>query len=429
MPIPTGVAARPPAAPETRLASVDVLKTVAAQVIVWHHLACYGPMSDVVRAAYGQWADAFFDLLSRHGRAAVWVFLVIGGYLAAASLLAPTARAGAVAPPPAWRLVARRYRRLAVPLGFALAAALASAALARGLLEHWATPAAPTTGQILAHLLLLQDVLGLPALSAGVWYVAIDLQLYVVLLATVRLAGRRQGAAGFAVPAGPIGDPAATARRVAACWGVLALLGFWWFGRDTRLDCWAVYFFGAYGLGVVAFVVAAGAGEAAGAAGAGGAAGAAGAADRRLRRWGPLLLLAALGVSALAADLRTRSLIAVAVAAVLAFRLAPRRAGAAVFGAGSRISYSLFVIHYPVCLAVNAITYALWGADPAMNLLGLLIAWFASNVAGWFLYRAVEAGDWRRWVAAARKAARSGPVATSATRRDAVDGGTPSANP
>jgi peptidoglycan/LPS O-acetylase OafA/YrhL len=342
---------------------IDVFKTVASQVIVWHHLSCYGPMSDVVRAAYGAGVDAAFEGLFQYGRAAVYAFLVVGGYLAAAALLPRPGRPGApIGVTEAAGRIARRYWRLAAPLWVALLAALSAAAIARALIVHPATPAAPSVGEFVAHLLLLQDVLGIEALSAGVWYVAIDLQLYAMLLLIAMLARSRTSAAAPAI----------------ALFLVLVAAGLAWFGRESRLDVWAIYFFGAYGLGVLACWCthdpAVSAGRPAPAA--------------RSRWFG--VLLAACAV-ALAADFRARTVVGVATALVLATGFSMRGAGAPVFAAGARISYSLFLIHYPVCLGVNAVFASLWGQDPAMNLVGLVVAWSLSNLAGWVLHRTIEA--------------------------------------
>ncbi|MFM8696778.1 MAG: acyltransferase family protein, partial [Betaproteobacteria bacterium] len=60
---------------------VDLLKALACCLIVLHHLAFYGPMSDHADELF----PVFFDGLAQHGRLAVQVFLVLGGYLAARS--------------------------------------------------------------------------------------------------------------------------------------------------------------------------------------------------------------------------------------------------------------------------------------------------------------------------------------------------------
>jgi peptidoglycan/LPS O-acetylase OafA/YrhL len=205
-----------------RLPLVDGLKVVAAQAIVWHHIAFYGPMSDHAAAL----APALFDALARHARIAVQIFLVVGGYLAARQL-APEGRwpGGAAAGP----LIGRRYLRLVAPYATMLVLAVLAAAVARAWITHDSIPAAPTLTQLFAHLLLLQDLLGIDALSAGVWYVAIDFQLYVLLVGVLLLAARLS----------PWAAPWMVAALVA-----LSLLAV---NRDARWDVAAPYFFGAYG--------------------------------------------------------------------------------------------------------------------------------------------------------------------------------------
>ena len=61
---------------------INGLKAGAAQLIVLHHLAFYGPMSDVAHPAMPD----LLDWLYEYARMAVQIFLVIGGFLAAASL-------------------------------------------------------------------------------------------------------------------------------------------------------------------------------------------------------------------------------------------------------------------------------------------------------------------------------------------------------
>src|SRR3954464_2362951 len=61
---------------------INMLKAGAAQLIILHHLAFYGPMSDHVRTML----PSLIDWLGGTARIAVQVFLVIGGFLAAKSL-------------------------------------------------------------------------------------------------------------------------------------------------------------------------------------------------------------------------------------------------------------------------------------------------------------------------------------------------------
>lgn len=335
----------------------DALKAVAAQVIVLHHLALYGPMADHAWPL----APGIFGALAEHGRYAVQVFLVLGGYFAARSL-APQGRWPDGRALPA--RLARRYLRLVLPLVPVLALAIAAAALARAWMAHPATPAAPGLAQVLAHLFLLQDLLGLESLSAGLWYLAIDLQLY-ALLAVLLLLGtwldRWRG-----VPARP-----------AAPWLLLAgvAVSALWINRWPAWDVAAPYFLAAYGLGALVHWW-------------------------RDRPW-HLLALALLVLLALGLEFRARLALALAVAAVLWWQVA--RAGPAarpsmpaVVGWLSRISYAVFLVHYPVCLVVNAVFERWLPHEPAVQAAGVLLAWASSVAAGAAFHRGVEAplGRW-----------------------------------
>jgi peptidoglycan/LPS O-acetylase OafA/YrhL len=322
-----------------RLPLVDGLKVVAAQAIVWHHIAFYGPMSDHAAVL----APELFDALARHARIAVQIFLVVGGYLAARQL-APQGRwlGGTAAGP----LMGRRYLRLVAPYAAMLFFAILAAAVARTWITHDSIPAAPTLAQLLAHLLLLQDLLGIDALSAGVWYVAIDFQLYVLLVGVLLLAARL--------------SPRAAPWMVAA----LVALSLLAVNRDARWDVAASYFFGAYGLGVLA------------------------AWHRPNARW-PLWGVVGLVAIALAVEWRSR--IALAGVTALALALWGGRGGPnRVLAYWADRSYALFLIHFPVLLLVNA-GFTRWAAPAAgVQMAGVLLAWLASLAAAVLFHRAFE---------------------------------------
>lgn len=56
-----------------------------------------------------------------------------------------------------------------------------ASALARPWLDVELAGSAPNILQLVAHALLLQDIVGVEPLSAGIWYVAVDFQLYTML--------------------------------------------------------------------------------------------------------------------------------------------------------------------------------------------------------------------------------------------------------
>ncbi|HEY0953837.1 MAG TPA: acyltransferase family protein, partial [Roseateles sp.] len=215
--------------PSCRLPQVDALKTLAAQVIVLHHLVSYGPIARSAHAALPELGE----LLQDYGRMAVQVFLVVGGYLSARGL---SPRGGALqAGVPA--LLWRRYLRLVLPFLAALALTLAASALIAQAAPEL-LPAGISAGQLLAHALLLHDVLGYEALTVGAWYVAIDLQLFALLVGLLWLARR-----GWRHPGRPLVGPLLVAG--------VALGSAFVFNLDPALDVWAPYFFAAYGLGAL----------------------------------------------------------------------------------------------------------------------------------------------------------------------------------
>jgi len=297
-------------------------------------------------------APGLIGWLAKHARIAVQVFLVIGGFLAAQTL----ARDGELVDKPLPALLWRRYLKLVPPYVGALLLAIVGAAIARSLLDHDTIPDAPTLLQVLAHLVLLQNVLGFDGLSAGVWYVAIDFQLFALLLVTL----------WFERQARPFLPSGGRLLIVA-----LMIASLFYFNRNESWDDWALYFFGAYGLGAVTYWIA-------------------------RRRQSPLrlVLLAVIVLAALLVEYRSRIL--VALIAALALGVAhyagfmtrwPKSATIAWLG---RISYSVFLVHFPIFLVVNAVFEHFVVHAPGPQFIGLLLAWMASIGGGALFHRYVE---------------------------------------
>jgi peptidoglycan/LPS O-acetylase OafA/YrhL len=351
--------------PSPRIPGIDALKGLACVLIVLHHLAFYGPMSDV---AY-PFAPALMEWLYGYGRMAVQVFLVVSGFLAAASL-AP--QGAAVFDSPA-RLIFRRYWRLVKPYLVALAVSVLVAALVRPWFAHASVPGAPTLLQLLAHMFLLQDILGQEALSAGVWYVAIDFQLYALAVLVFAFARR------FQFQSRAVDDAAASATSAPLGVSLIllaAMASLLFFNRASVFDVTALYFCGSYALGMAAFWASSNLGA---------------------RRGFWLIVIALMGGLALALDFRGRLVVAVVTAFGLVW-LAGLQPGAwpvrwlqqpRLVQLG-RISYSVFLIHFPVCLLMNAIVGYLWPTQLMANMAGLAVAFILSLLAGSALYRWVE---------------------------------------
>ena len=328
----------------------DLLKAIACNLIVLHHLAFYGPMADVARPIMPD----VFQWLESQARIAVHAFLAMGGFLAARSL---SAGQNAVHAP--LGAILRRFVKLAPPFMAAMLVAVAASVLAAQWMTHDSISAPPTAGQILSHAFLLHGVLGYESLSAGAWYVAIDFQLYAAMTLILYLTAR-PGLPYWLAPS-----------VVAGCTAASLLV----FNLDASWDAWAPYFFGSYGLGALAWW-----------------------ASERARTPLQVMLLtgAILMLGGLALDLEFRSRIAVALGTALLLVAAcrgrlriPGQDARAVAYLG-RISYAIFLVHFPVSLVVNAAFTRFVPAQPELQLAGVLAAWLASIAAGAAFHRWVE---------------------------------------
>ena len=337
-----------------RLPHIDVLKALAAQVIVLHHLVSYGPIARAAHAALPLLAGA----MHQYGRMAVQVFLVVAGYLSARGLSPRGGALQAAVPALLWR----RYLRLVLPFLAALALTLGACELVESVWPEL-VPEDVGLGQLLAHALLLHEVLGYEALTVGAWYVAIDLQLFAVLVGLLWLARR-----GWRHPSRLVVGPLLVAA--------LALASAFVFNRDATLDAWAPYFFAAYGLGALVHWLGL----------------------WRHRRAGLLLLAAAFG-AALWLDWRDRLALALLTALWLAWAdarhaesrpLLQARWAEALAGWATP-SYALFLLHFPVLLLTNALLANLSGASPTTGLLLLVATWALANWLARPFHRWVEA--------------------------------------
>lgn len=334
---------------------INMLKAVAAQLIVLHHLAFYGPMADFARPLLPD----LIGWLGDDARIAVQVFLVIGGFLAAKSL-APGGAPGLRAPV---RTVLRRYLKLAPPFMAAMLLAIAASFLAGMWMTHDAISRPPGMAQLAAHALLLHDVLDYEALSAGAWYVGIDFQLYALLCLLLWAGGKAAGTRPF-----PWLMPALMTIAIGA-----SLL---YFNLDADWDSWALYFLGSYGLGVLAWW--------------------AGDPRRDSKAVAVLLCLMALpALAALTLDFRSRIALALATACVLVLVGRARTPSDAsrpwrlVNGMG-KISYAIFLVHFPVCLVINALFFRFVPHEIAWQAAGVLLAWGTSVLAGLAFHRWIE---------------------------------------
>lgn len=335
----------------SRLLHLDALKAVAAQAIVLHHLAAYGPIAETVQLLW----PALIEWLYDYGRMAVQVFLVVGGFLSARGLAPARAPLAKAMPELLWQ----RYLRLTLPFMAAVLLTLGMSAIVAPLLPDL-VPESVGAGQLLAHALLLHGVLGAQALTVGAWYVAIDFQLFALLAALLWLAAR--------VPRARVLAPALVLA--------LTMASLWAFNLDDALDDWAPYFFGAYGLGALVHWLSL---------------------SQWRARW--LTMLTLLVAAALIFDFRGRIALAL-VTALLLYGLELRhRAGrplvrsprlAALIAHLGTHSYSLFLVHFAICLLVNAL-FETRDPSPGIAVGAFAFAWLLANLAALPFQRWIEA--------------------------------------
>jgi peptidoglycan/LPS O-acetylase OafA/YrhL len=298
--------------------------------------------------------------LADDARMAVQVFFVLGGFFTARHL----SRSQPVTLKTVVSTLWSRYRRVGFPYLATLAIAVAANSLASRWMVHGAIAAPPSFNQLLAHVFFLHDLLGYEPLSAGIWYLAIDFQLF--LLSTVAYFAVSSAARRRSRNVGPEGM-----RRLVLCLSPLAISSLLWFNRDPRFDCFAIYFLGSYFLGIVLNEVLEG---------------------RLDLRWG--LVYFCLVLFATWLDPRPRLLVATATAAII--YLEARRGDLfrwfqnPVTDYLGKISFSLFLIHYPILLLVNAWCFRNLALSPRMAILALSLAYFLSLMAGTGLHYGVE---------------------------------------
>lgn len=349
-----------------RNATIDCIKGLACIAIIWHHLAFYGPMSEVAAPLMTQ----TMQWLSDYARMAVQIFLVLGGYLVAASL----APKGLARFDFASQQISKRFVRLVVPYAVALIVAVLLSDLVRPLMDHPSVPDEPTIPQLIANAFLLQDIVGEDALSAGVWYVAIDFQLFVmavVLFATMRSFNLSDKVRVWLTQAVVVAGVAASLlyANLQADW-----------------DMWGIYFWGAYGMGMMAYW---------------------GAHSKRWNLW--FVLIGVLGCTALLIDFRGRIALAMTTALILMLVMRPAREDGTTYSqlllgrlvkpldpviarlqSLGQMSYSVFLIHFSICLLVNAVVTQWVPEEPILHLMGMVAAFVLSVLAGRVLYNKVE---------------------------------------
>ncbi len=347
---------------------IDLLKVLAAQIIVLHHCVSYGDLASAAKELLPSVGIFLFD----YGRYAVQVFLVMAGYLAAQSAEKAFAIGHAQSSRYGTRLVLqlamRRYLRLVGPFVAALLITIVCASLARqwSLDEYIGQP--ETIAQVLAHLFLLQGALGYESISAGVWYVAIDWQLFTALAVVYALFQR------------PV-------MRMSVL-SILIVASLLYFNRHADYENSFIYFIGSYGLGIFAYWASS-----------------MHAIKANLPWVSAKKVLLAIGFIVLVSALHSvwlRNYLALGIAFLLLYAgnrpySHPQSWLASAMQWASARAYCAFLIHFAFILLANTALVAWRVESPAIGLGLIVLVSVLSWIAAGYLYRWVElpVGRWR----------------------------------
>ena len=325
---------------------IVALRAVAAVVIVWHHFALYPPLNDWTRPLLGD-VLTWFEVHARSTQ----VFFVLAGFVLAQTLVTRRWQLGGLL-----LFLLRRYCRLGLPYLAVIALVLPVYAFARNWVPASVLGSPVSWPQFIAHLFFLQDILGYEALSAGLWFVCINIQLCILFALLICV---RDSSLGRHLDVIGLGG-----------WA-LAAFSLFYANLAPGWDVWAVYFFPYFFMGVIVW--------------------------RRVHGRQKLEFYAyqALFLLAMLFEWRWRLGVAMVVGALLVWSLEsgfaarwPRQAALLWLG---RVSYSLFLVHFPVLVFVAALWSHLEWTSPPLATLGLVVAFFASLALAGIFYRWIEA--------------------------------------
>ncbi len=342
-----------------RFVFVDGLRGLAALSIVIFHIWWYEPAPyPALDNAHWIYDAAFLRL-----RGGVQTLLVISGFV-----IAYTLRNTWVDSIEVLRFVSRRFVRLVPAYWTAIAIALLVNIACSSILNLPSYLDNPvTSGQVLSHLVFLQELLGYEALSAGMWTVCIEVQFYMFAVVAWGLAQR--------LFTGPEPNrPRPSAWGLISVFAPLALISLFIWRRQDASDVWVAYFFWTFFLGMATWW----------------------ALEQSIRPsifWGVVCI----AIVELIINREPANAVALMTALLLLVAGQHERLGVWLNWGWlqylGRISYSLYLIHFPVCHLVTATGWKLYGENPTsmQAVFILFLALVASIPAAHLLYMFVEA--------------------------------------
>ena len=340
--------------PHERFAFLDALRGLGALGVACYHIHRYRPL----RAPVDSLLPTFVQNILLYGWVGVPVFFVVAGFVTAYTLRNSSLTLASVG-----NFTLRRIVRLGIPYWTTILLIVIVDFIARQFLTDPTLADPIGWPQLAANLVFLQDILAQGNISAGTWFVCIDLQfglLFVVLLWLYqRLASRCKT------------SKTAQAILRTSLFVPLGLFSLFLYSLYPQFDAWIIYFFCMPTLGALAWWSL----------------------DGRLP---PGIFWAYALVMLVGLCFQWRLEVAIALGA-----------GVTIYVIGcynhlgdwltakwlqklGQISYSLFLIHYLVGWIVVTIGHSFTGDMPFMAVGWLIVALAASIVAAQWMYTFVE---------------------------------------
>lgn len=360
--------------PPARFAFVDGLRGIAALGIVIFHIWWYEPDPWPALESAHWIVDAAFLRV----RGGVQILLVISGFV-----IAYTLRNTWVTPREAVNFIGRRVIRLVPAYWVAIATVILVDVICQRILGLDSPFTGElTVGRVAAHMTFLQDVLGHDPLGAGMWTLCIEMQFYIVAVAS-------WGLAQWFFPRPIESQPRPSMWALLLVFAPVAFVSlFHWRTLDTT-DQWVIHFLWMFFLGMMTWWTL----------------------DKTVTT-AVYQAVVAIALINLVYDAEWRYENTVALSTALAIFTAEKTNNLHIWlnwpwlQHAGKISYSLYLIHFPVCHLLTTIGWK-WCADNPTSMEAgviLLVSFIASLFAGHALYVCVEAPS-ARWAAKTKQAA------------------------
>lgn len=333
---------------------IDSLRGLSALGIACYHIYRYSPLRESAEAILPD----FFDYLLRHSWIGLQVFLVIAGFVTAYTLRNTKIRQASLG-----NFCLRRIIRLGGPYWVVVLLVACLNYFVVSLSGDLSLSGRVTWVQLLSQLTFLQDIAGYQNISAGLWFVGIALQWSLAFILLFGAADRFSRGM----------SPGARGEWIMPLVFFLppALLALFVFNLDSSMEKWIIYFFHMPVFGALAWWTL----------------------ERRIPA-AAFWTYAAMLLAGVAIYFRIKVVIAV-ITGVTLYR-AGRSQGIYEWLSVrplhylGRISYSLFLVHYPSGWLVTNLGYRITGNDPHAAVFWLALAILASIGAAHVLHVFVE---------------------------------------